>query len=124
MLLGTGHLSDPWERTLSTRLADGDPEAIMELYDDIAPLAYGYALQLTRSKRRAYQALRSAFLHAIEQPVIFADHRLSTRARILLEVNHYALHEPHAQPHLSRRPVPVTTSRPACPELERRHSLP
>lgn len=89
----SAHWPGEADRTLSTRLAEGDPEAIMALYDDISAVAYGFALQLTRSRRRAYRALRSAFLHAIEDPAMFADLRVPVRVRILLEVNHYALHE-------------------------------
>jgi DNA-directed RNA polymerase specialized sigma24 family protein len=93
LIFGTEHLSDPWDCAISARLVHGEVEAIMELYDDIAPQAYALALRLTRSKTRAYAAVRCAFLRVIEQPTMFADRRLSVRARILLEVNHLVLQQ-------------------------------
>ncbi len=63
-------------------------EALLELYDELASTAYGWALTLTKSRRRAAEAVRQAFLTAATHPQMFCNHRLSSRGWILLEIHH------------------------------------
>ena len=89
--LGSAHLSDPFERERSLRLARGDVAELIELYDEVASFAYGFAIRLTGSRRQASDAVRRAFVHLAECPEVFVDRRVSSHARVLLEVNHAAV---------------------------------
>lgn len=81
---------DPVEQDRLDRLCRGDVDALMELFDDYAALAYGWALLLTESRRQAIRIVRSAFLAAARDPQVFSNRRVSCRGWILLEVHQLA----------------------------------
>ncbi|UQX89291.1 hypothetical protein M6D93_04625 [Jatrophihabitans telluris] len=81
---------DDDEKLRAERLSQGDVEALMELYDEIAPIAYTWALALTGSPDRAVEALHRTFLTAAQRPEVFADRRVRCRGWVLIEVHHVA----------------------------------
>ena len=87
--------ADRVERYRTRLLCDGDVEALLDLYDEIAPTAYGWARSLTRSRRQAVDAIRQAFLTAARQPHVFCNQRISSQGWILLEIHHIAWTRSH-----------------------------
>ncbi len=66
------------------RLRRGDdPAALMELYDRLAPLIYGYALTRT-TPHTAVTVCRDALLSAWQQPTVFGDDRVPMAFTMLL----------------------------------------
>jgi|GEM_PF-4605240 len=78
-----------WEPELRRRLRQAPPnlEALRDLYDRVAPAAYGYARQRTRSRRQAREAVLSAFVEAARHPAVFDDARIAMRIQLLLLVH-------------------------------------
>ena len=95
--------ADAVARYRAELLCQGDPEALLELYDEVAPAAYGWALTLTKSRRRATEAVRRAFLAAATDPQVFCNHRISSRGWILLEIHHILWTQTHPSHHTRTR---------------------
>jgi hypothetical protein len=79
----------PWEAAVHRRLNERPPnvEALLELFDLIAPEVWGYALHRCRDPRTAAQVAIKAFLAAAQNPAIFDDRRIPLRVRMLLLVH-------------------------------------
>ena len=99
--------ADIAESARAERLCRGDADALIELYDDVASLAFTWAMKLTRSKRKSVRILRQVFLRAAQEPHVFCDRRVSSRGWILLEVHHLARsgHPNHEKPSTRRSVV-------------------
>lgn len=80
---------ESWEPALRRSLRQAPPNApaLLELYDHVAPAVYGYALQRTRNRARAYETALSAFSEAGHDPRVFDDARISMRIQMLLIVH-------------------------------------
>lgn len=80
---------ESWEPALRRRLRQAPPnaEALLDLYEHVAPAVYGYARQRTRSRRKAYETALSAFVEAAHHPGVFDDARISMRIQMLLIVH-------------------------------------
>lgn len=116
--------SDQAEQVLAQRLCRGDVEALMELYDAVAVIAFTLAMALTRSRRKSVGAVRQAFLLAAEEPQVFCDRRISSRGLILVEVHHLAWaarHAPGAALRGSGRSGRDRSPIPSRPPIRRRH---
>lgn len=61
---------------VATRLRRGDVDTLLELYDQLAPTLFGYALAITSNRRQAIRALRQAFLDVWDAPVLLSDPRV------------------------------------------------
>ena len=53
------------------RLAAGDEEALGEVYDAYAPLVFGLALRVTRSREAAEDVTQEVFAFLWERPLVF-----------------------------------------------------
>src|SRR5688572_17952154 len=53
--------------SLLRRIVDGDPRALGELYDVLAPLVHGLALRILRDRRDAEDVVQEAFVQAWQQ---------------------------------------------------------
>ena len=79
---------DTWDRELAARLRSDEPDvnAVMDLYDCVAPAVWSYARHRTRNRTRARQAVIAAFLTAADAPHVF-DGKVSLAARMLMIVH-------------------------------------
>ncbi|UQX87064.1 hypothetical protein M6D93_12185 [Jatrophihabitans telluris] len=91
-----------WEQDVARRL-NGDlrdaVQALMEMYDRIAPAIWAYARARTRTRRGARAVTRETFVQAFMHPDLF-DGRISIAARMFLVVHL-----------LTERPVSTQSSR-------------
>lgn len=65
-----------WQLEIAARLRRDDVEALLELYDQLAPMLFGYALALGHRRRHAVRALRQAFLEVWQAPILLSDPRV------------------------------------------------
>ncbi len=82
----------PGEAERRQLLQRRDVDAFMDLYDQIAPWAYSYALGVTHSDNHAGTAICEAFLDARRNPGIFADSHLPVPLRMLLHIHRHLRH--------------------------------
>lgn len=73
---GPGGSDELWAQ----RLAAGDDAALGELYDQWAPLVYGLALRVTRSREAAEDITQEVFTFLWERPLAFDPQKGSMRA--------------------------------------------
>ncbi len=71
-----------WHAEIAARLNDGDPAALMELYDATSAIVYAYALQAVCSGDDAFQATRNAYLTVWQAPQLLNDVRVPAEVRL------------------------------------------
>ncbi|UQX87616.1 hypothetical protein M6D93_15090 [Jatrophihabitans telluris] len=79
----------PWEDSLHARLTGApiNEDALLELFDRVAPDVWAYSRQRTRGQRAARQVAIQAFLTAAQHPAIFADRRVPIHVRMIMLVH-------------------------------------
>ena len=84
-------VSDEAERELVASLADGDPDALAELYDRFAPQMLSLALRILRSWCDAEDLVHDVFIEAWQKARSYDRSRGSVRAWLLLRVRSRAI---------------------------------
>jgi RNA polymerase sigma-70 factor (ECF subfamily) len=82
------HLSD---EALVALVARGDEDALAELYDRVARIAYGLALRVLRDERHAEDAVQEAFLQVWRNAATFRAERAKASTWILTLVHRRAV---------------------------------
>src|SRR5439155_9591828 len=79
------------EAGLAAGLAAGNHEALAELYDRYATLAYGVAMRVLGDPGRAEDAVQDAFMNVWNRAASFDAHRGSLRAWLLTSVRNRSI---------------------------------
>jgi len=72
----------------------GDIDALLALYDQLAPTLFGYALAISRDRRQAISAFRQAFVDIWDAPVLISDPRVPPLLTVAALITHAVNRQP------------------------------
>ncbi len=105
------------ENALLRRVARGDERALAELYDRLAPLAYGLSLRICADAALAQEAVQEAFLRVWSRARVFDARRGRARGWVLRIVRNATIDALRSRDALRRADVHAAPDdlRPAAP---------
>src|SRR3954449_8094330 len=89
--LRTSSPADDEDRAVLVRLADGELDALEDLYDRYRTMAYSIALRITSDATLAEDVVQEAFLGAWRNAARYAESRASVKTWLLAIVHHRAV---------------------------------
>jgi RNA polymerase sigma factor (sigma-70 family) len=90
------------ERQIRQRLAAGDETVLGDVYDRFAPLVYGLALRVTRSREAAEDVTQEVFVFLWERPLAFDPERGGLRGWLRTLAHRRAVEYVRREERLSR----------------------
>ena len=88
---GPGSPADDADREVLERIADGQLEALEELYDRYRTMAYSVALRITKDRALAQDVVQDGFVGAWRNASRYAEVRGSVKTWLLAIVHHRAI---------------------------------
>ena len=113
--LRTSSAADEVDRAVLARLADGELDALEELYDRYKTMAYSIAYRITNDATLAEDVVQDAFLGAWRNAARYVEGRGSVKTWLLSIVHHRAIDAVRR-----RRPTSALPEREAVPPAELR----
>ena len=89
--LRTASVSDDADRAVLVRLANGDLDALEELYDRYKTMAYSIAYRITNDATAAEDVVQDAFVGAWRNAARYVEGRGSVKTWLLAIVHHRAI---------------------------------
>lgn len=89
--LRSSSIADEADRAVLVRIADGELDALDELYDRYRTMAYSIAYRITNDAALAEDVLQEAFLGAWRNAARYAEGRGSVKTWLLAIVHHRAI---------------------------------
>ena len=89
--LRTSTVADEVDRAVLARLADGELDALEELYDRYKTMAYSIAYRITNDSTLAEDVVQDAFLGAWRNAARYVEGRGSVKTWLLSIVHHRAI---------------------------------
>ena len=112
--LRTSSTADDADRAVLVRLADGELDALEDLYDRYKTMAYSIAYRITNDASLAEDVVQEAFLGAWRNASRYAEGRGSVKTWLLSIVHHRAIDAVRRRPPTSELPDTADTLVPAA----------
>src|SRR4029079_7069572 len=118
--LRTSSPADEADRAVLVRLADGELDALEDLYDRYKTMAYSIAYRITNDASLAEDVVQEAFLGVWRNATRYAEGRGSVKTWLLAIVHHRAIDAVRRRRPTSELPETADAAVPAAPKLPRR----